>query len=163
MSAHIGISFATLEHLGPILERSRQNCGRGHRLVVWILMQKSQKSHNIQFRQDKALHSNCLEKSRLALKNAQNFLRGAPPRTPAGLCPAPREASHLVAILQKSIFHSGTVWRSEVESPLCVPSQPQGGSVGRVVPTHFFCAALRAAGRSVGSTRVENTKISFSG
>ena len=37
VSAHVGISFATLEHLGPILERSRQKCGRGHRLVVWIL------------------------------------------------------------------------------------------------------------------------------
>ena len=88
MSAHVGISFATLEHLGPILERSRQNCGRGHRPVVWKLMRKSQKSHNIQFRPDKTLHSNCLEKSRLALKNAQDFFL-------AGLRPAPRQDSRL--------------------------------------------------------------------
>ena len=49
--------------------------------------------------------------------------------------------------------NTANIRRCEVESAFCVPSQPQGGSVGRVVPTHFFCAALRAAGRSVGSTR----------
>jgi hypothetical protein len=50
------------------------------------------------------------------------------------------------------------VGRSGRSDPKFLRRAPRGGSVGRVVPTQYFFAALRAAGRSVGTDRLETTQ-----